>query len=173
MSVSMSADSPSRNDFLSVVFRKDYRWLAERLRFRLGCGFGAEDVASEAFTQLAALPDLLAVREPRALLTTIAQRVMYESWRRRDLERDYLAALARVPEAVHPSPEDRAVLVEALLAIDRALEGLSVKARTAFLYSQLDGLTYAEIGERLGVSASMVRQYMAKAMACCYLAAEA
>ena len=75
--------------------------------------------------------------------------------------------------SVHPSPEERALLLEALFAIDRALDGLSVKARTAFLYSQLDGLTYAEIGERLGVSASMVRQYMAKALACCYMAIDA
>jgi RNA polymerase sigma-19 factor, ECF subfamily len=170
---SPSPSGPDRNEFLSMVFRSDYRWLAERLRFRLGCGFHAEDVASEAFTQLAALPDLESVREPRAMLTTIAQRVMYESWRRRDLERNYLAALAQVPEAFHPSPEERAMLVESLLAIDKALDGLSAKARTAFLYSQLDGLTYAEIGERLGVSASMVRQYMAKALANCYAAAEA
>jgi len=170
---SPSSPGPGRNEFLSVVFRSDYRWLAERLRFRLGCGFNAEDVASEAFAQLAALPDVQSVREPRALLTTIAQRVMYETWRRRDLERNYLAALAQVPEAFHPSPEDRALLVESLLAVDRALDGLSVKARSAFLYSQLDGLTYAEIGERLGVSASMVRQYMAKALASCYAAAEA
>ncbi len=170
---SLSSAGLNRNEFLSVVFRSDYRWLAERLRFRLGCGFNAEDVASEAFAQLAAVPDVESVREPRALLTTIAQRVMYETWRRRDLERNYLAALAQVPEHFHPSPEDRALLVESLLAIDKALDGLSVKARTAFLYSQLDGLTYAEIGERLGVSASMVRQYMAKALASCYAVAEA
>ncbi|KAF7600510.1 MAG: RNA polymerase subunit sigma [Candidatus Dactylopiibacterium carminicum] len=162
-----------RHEALSLIFRSDYRWLAERLRFRLGCGFQAEDVASEAFAQLAALPDLDHVREPRAMLTTIAQRVMYETWRRRDLERAYLNVLAQMPEAVHPSPEDRAQLVESLLAIDQALDGLSAKARSAFLYSQLDGLTYAEIGEQLGVSASMVRQYMAKALACCYAAAEA
>ncbi len=163
----------ARNDFLSVVFRSDYRWLAERLRFRLGCGFQAEDVASEAFTQFAAMPDLDTVREPRAMLTTIAQRVMYESWRRRDLERNYLAVLAQMPDSFHASPEERAMVLESLIAIDKALDGLSTKARAAFLYSQLDGLTYAEIGERLGVSASMVRQYMAKALASCYVAAEA
>lgn len=162
-----------RNEFLSVVFRSDYRWLAERLRFRLGCGFHAEDVASEAFTQFAALPNLDTVREPRAMLTTIAQRVMYENWRRRDLERNYLDALAQMPESFHASPEERAMVIESLVAIDKALDGLSAKARAAFLYSQLDGLTYAEIGERLGISASMVRQHMAKALTNCYAAAEA
>jgi len=42
------------------------------------------------------------------------------------------------------------------------LEGLSGKARQAFFYSQIDGLTYSEIAVRLGVSPSMVRQYMAQ-----------
>jgi RNA polymerase sigma-70 factor (ECF subfamily) len=156
-----------------LVFRSDYKWLINRLRFRLGYGFCAEDLASDVFVELASLKDLTAIREPRAMLTTIAQRLLYDSRRRRDIENAYFSALAQIPEATHPSPEERALLLEALFAIDRALDGLSVKARTAFLYSQLDGLTYAEIGERLGVSASMVRQYMAKALACCYMAIDA
>jgi len=160
----------ARADLLSLVFRSDYRWLTDRVRRHLGCPFGAEDVASEAFAQLAASPDLLGVREPRALLTTIARRVMYEGWRRRELERAYLAALSLAPEAVQCSPEERALVLEALVAVDKALDGLAPKARAAFLMNQLDGLTYAEIGQRLGVSASMVRQYMAKALRQCYLA---
>jgi RNA polymerase sigma-70 factor (ECF subfamily) len=167
----MASLSLSQASFLSDVFRSDYRWLTEKLRHRLGCSFRAEDVASEVFVQLAALPDVQAVREPRALITTIAQRVLYDIWRRRDLERAYLNALAHKPEEFHPSPEERTILLESLLAVDRALAGLSSKARQAFLYSQLDGLTYAQIAERLGVSASMVRQYMAQALHCCYLAA--
>lgn len=159
-------------DFLSLVFRSDYKWLTERLRSKLGCGFTAEDIASEAFTQFAALPELSSVREPRALLTTITQRITYEFWRRRDLERVYLESLALTPEQTYPSPLEQLQVVEALLAVDRALGSLSDNARRAFLYSQLDGLTYAQIGERLGVSASRVRQYMAKALAACYVAAE-
>ncbi|MGE1153289.1 sigma-70 family RNA polymerase sigma factor [Pseudomonas kitaguniensis] len=166
-----ASDAVLRSDFLTVVFRSDYSWLAARLRYKLGCRHNAEDVACETFTQLAAMPTPQDVKEPRAMLTTIANRVMYELSRRRDLERAYMNALALMPAATHPSPEDQHLLMESLLAVDKALEGLPVKARMAFLYSQIDGLTYAEIASRLGVSASMVRQYMAKALKCCYLAA--
>lgn len=160
----------SRNEILSRVFSKDYRWLRDRLRFRLGCKHQAEDVASETFVQLACLTGLELMREPRAMLSTIAQRLVYEIWRRRDLEKAYLDALSHAPESAHPSPETTVLAVEALTAIDNALATLPQKARSAFLYSVIDGLTYAEIGERLGVSASMVRQYMARALLCCHTA---
>lgn len=159
-----------QQDFLSLVFRSDYKWLVSRLRGKLGCGYTAEDIASESFAQFAALRDVISVREPRALLTTIARRTTYEMWRRRDLEAAYLQAAALRADEFHPSPEERALVVEALVAIDKALNSLSNKARQAFLYSQLDGLTYAQIGEKLGVSASMVRQYMAQALIACYSA---
>lgn len=158
-----------QNDFLSQLFINDYKWLVNKLRYKLG--YTAEDVASESFTQLAIMQNLSSVREPRALLTTIAQRITYQIWRRRHLETAYFEILALRPEDTHPSPEEHALVIEALVAIDLALSGLSAKARRAFLYSQLDGLTYAEISEKLGVSVSMVRQYIAKALAACYAVA--
>ena len=159
-------------DLLAIIFRSDYRWLISRLRRSLTRDAEAEDVASEAFVRLAAMPDLTSVREPRAMLTTLAKRVLFESWRKRDLERAWLSALANAPEHHHPSPEDQEILLEALLAIDQALEGLSSKARQAFLFSQLDGMTYAEIAARLGVSVSMVRKYITSALTHCYLATQ-
>lgn len=166
----MPAEFTSRTDALTLIFRSDYRWLTDKLRRRISHGTGAEDIASEAFARLAAIPDLLKIREPRAMLTTLAQRILYETWRRRDLEQAYLNALASSPQHCHPSPEDQEMVIESLLAIDRALDGLSVNARKAFLFNQLDGMTYAEIAKELNVSASMVRKYVAKALTNCYLA---
>jgi RNA polymerase sigma factor (sigma-70 family) len=168
----MSIAVIAKPDLLTEIFRSDYRWLVERLRYRLGCRYNAEDVASESFLQLSTLSALEGVHEPRAMLTTIANRVLYEVSRRKTLEKAYLLALASAPENVHPSPEEQHLLLESLLAIDKALEGLSSKARQAFLYSQLDGMTYAQIAVKLRVSASMVRQYMTKALTQCYLVAE-
>lgn len=152
------------------IFRNDYRWLLGRLRLKLGCAFTAEDIASETFVQLIALRDPTGIREPRAMLTTIAHRLVYDFWRRRDLERAYLSALAALPEGAVPSEEERAVIVETLHAIDRMLAGLSAKARNAFVYSQFHDMTHAEIAERLGVSKRTVRDYLAQAMHACYLA---
>ncbi|SEI50579.1 RNA polymerase sigma-70 factor, ECF subfamily [Azotobacter beijerinckii] len=172
MTPSLPLPSALRLQVLHRLFGEHHGWLLGRLRARLGCAHDAADIASETFTQVVALEDPGAIREPRALLTTIAKRLIYASWRRRDLERAYLEALAQQPEAVQPSAEETVLALEALAAIDQLLDGLSPKARAAFLYSQLEGLTYAEIASRLGVSVTRVHQYVVKGLTTCYLALE-
>jgi len=161
-----------RHDFLAREFRASYGWLKQRLRRHVDSPAEVEDLASSAFVELAVVRDLRSVREPRALLSVIARRLVYEGWRRRDLEQAYLAALAAAGEPTTPSAETLLETVQLLGRIDRLLEGLSAKARMAFLYSQIDGMTYAEIAAELGVSASMVRKYIAQALEQCYLCAE-
>lgn len=95
---------------------------------------------------------------------------MFDHFRRAALEQAYLAELALIPEAEQPSPEMQHLILEDLKAIDRLLGKLSSKARAAFLHSRLDGMGHAEIAERLGVSVSRVRQYIAQGMRQCYVA---
>lgn len=164
----MEQDSFHKHQLIGQLFQQNYAWLCSRLSYRTGCSHSAEDIAAETFLKVWMLPDPSAIREPRALLTTIAQRLMYESWRRRDLEKAYLQILADVPEHVHPSPQEQLILIESLLAIDRLLDGLSSQAKAVFVHSQIDGLTYAQIGQRLGLSVARIHQLMAEALRCCY-----
>lgn len=166
----MSVNQHLQFGLIGQIFKSDYGWLCARVSRAMGCPHGAQDIASETFLRVLALPDPGSIREPRALLTTIARRLMYEGWRRQDLERAYLETLAQAPLCAHPSPEERLLLLETLAEIDRLLDGLSPKAKAAFLYHQLDGLTYLQIGELLQVSVSRVQQYMADAFKRCYLA---
>lgn len=159
-----------RQQFLSTEFRRSYGWLAACMHRLVGCRNDAEDLASSAFTELAAIEEFERIRQPRALLTTIARRLTFEFWRRRDLERHYLEELARQPGCHDASPEELCLAVEELVRIDAALRRLSVRAREAFLLSQYEDLGYAEIAERLGVSVSMVRKYVAQALDACWSA---
>ncbi|KER69988.1 RNA polymerase sigma factor [Burkholderia cepacia] len=155
---------------MASEFSASYAWLKSKLQRRVGSPADAEDLASSSFVELADVPDPATVRDSRAFLTVIAQRLTFEMWRRRDLERAYLETLAHQEEAVTPSAESMAEVAQALLLVDQALNGLTPKAKSAFVMSQIDGLTHAEIAERLNVSVSMVRKYIAQALAKCYLA---
>lgn len=148
---------------LHHLFSENHAWLTGRLQARLGNLADAQDLASETFVRVAGQNDLHAIREPRAFLTTIAKRLLFTLWRRRDLERAYLDTLALRPEELASSPEERAVLLETLEHIASALEGLPVKAMQAFLLSQLDGMGYHAIATELGISHSTVRRHMADA----------
>lgn len=144
------------------MFAGHHGWLLSRLQARLRNTAEAQDVASETFLRVLGYRQLDAVQEPRAFLTTIAKRLLFTLWRRRELEQAYLDALAQRPEDFAPSPEERALLLETLEYIAQALDGLPLKARQAFLLSQIDGLGYQAIAEQLGISHSTVRRHMAE-----------
>lgn len=156
---------------LEALFSQHHRWLLGHVRRYLNNHADAEDTAAETFCQLlAAKVDPRQLQQPRAYLSTVARRLISDRWRRRQLEQAYLDRLAQQPEALAPSPEDTALLVEALLLVDRVLDGLPLVVRKAFLLSQLDGLGHAEIARRLGVSERTVGRYLTRALRQCYLA---
>jgi RNA polymerase sigma factor (sigma-70 family) len=163
---------------MRALYRDHHGWLQSWLHRKLGNAFDAADLAHDTFVRILSArdsrstPDLdpeLDLREPRAYLTTVAGRLVLNHYRRLSLERAYLDALAVLPELQVPSPEDQAVILETLHEIDAMLDRLSAKARTTFLLAQLEGLTYAEIAERLQVNIRTVKRYMAAAYEECIL----
>ncbi|ENO90662.1 sigma-70 family RNA polymerase sigma factor [Thauera linaloolentis] len=154
---------------LEALYLQHEPWLRARLRRRLSNAADAEDLAADTFMQIMHRHDLHTLREPRAFLTTVAKRLLFQLWQRRDLEQTYLDHLARQPETEAPSPEELLMALQSLHGIAQALDGLSENARRAFLYSQIDGLGYAEIAQRLGVSTASVRHYMAQGFRQCAL----
>nr|WP_076593883.1 sigma-70 family RNA polymerase sigma factor [Herminiimonas arsenitoxidans] len=147
-------------------------WLQTWLRRKLGCSDHAADLTQDTFVQLMSGMHPANLSEPRAYITVIAKRVLFNFWRRRDLENAYLEALAALPEDVAPSMEDRALVLEALEQIDRALAAIPVKAKQVFLLNQLQELTYSEIAAQLLMPVITVRRYMKLAICACCTAAE-
>ncbi len=160
----------ARSHLLERLYRQDHPWLLGRLYDRLRNREDAEDVAGETFSQLVASPALDGLREPRALLVTVAKRIMWKLWRRRELEQAWLDSLRLGAGAMAPSVQEQLEILQALQAVDTVLAGLPVKARRAFLYSQVDGMKHADIAAELGVSVASVRYYIAQALRRCVLA---
>lgn len=155
---------------IEALYSHHHGWLWRWLGRKLGDPHQAADLAHDTFMRLLAREEALAIEEPRAYLTTIAQRVLANHWRRQQLERAYLEALARIPEALAPSEEERAILLETLIEIDQLLDGLPLAVRRAFLMTQLDGLNHAQVAAALGVSITTVKRYLVKAAQRCYFA---
>ena len=152
------------------LYRNHRPWLFGWLRCKTGCAHRAEDLAQDVFVRVIQGRKAVRADDARALLATIAKGLVVDHQRRAALEHAYLDYLAALPEAHAPSPEEQAVQMQALMRLDRLLDGLPPKARSAFLLSQVDGLNYAQIAQRLGVSLSSVQQYMVRALSACYCA---
>ncbi len=167
----MAAGEIANRRLMHDLYTDHHRWLLAWLRRRLSCGHTAEDLAHDTFLGAFASRERGVLEEPRAFLTVIARRLVASHYRRQTLEQAYLDALAQMPEASTPSPETQALMLEALVEVDRLLEGLSVKAKTAFLLARLEGMRYSEIATELGVSEISVKKYMAAAAQRCYFSA--
>lgn len=152
------------NQALTQLYRQHHSWLLDWLNKRVQCCLQAEDHAHDTFMRVIASNQVHEIQEPRAFLTTIAKGLLINHWRKTAIEQAYRDRIAAYPEALMPSPEENAIILATLQEIDEMLDQLPAKVRKAFLMSQLEGLTYVEIGRQLGVTERMVKKYMARAM---------
>jgi RNA polymerase sigma-70 factor (ECF subfamily) len=164
----MAAAESALQQEVRSLYSDHHGWLQGWLRRRLGNAFDAADLAHDVFIRLLARREPVAMKEPRAYLSSVARGLVIDHWRRRELEQAWLETLAQMPEATAPSPEQRLLILEALVEIDRMLDTLKPAVRTAFLLAQFDGRSCREIGERLGVSLATAERYVAKALRACY-----
>lgn len=155
---------------VETLFREHSSWLGSWLSRQPWTVHAPEDIVSDVFLSLLTLPNVGSVREPRAMMTTIAKRIIFDARRRKKLQNAYEDALLTIPEAVDVSPEERLIIVQALQKIDAVLSQLSPRARAAFLMSQIDGMSNKEIAQELNVSLSAVSKYMTQGFSAVYLA---
>lgn len=153
---------------LDRLYTSHNRWLQAVVYRRVGCAETAADLVQDVFMRLLGKQSIPAMDEPRAYLARIAHGLMVDYRRRQALERAWLDSLALLPEAEMPSPEEHLQIVEALARIDALLDGLNPRVRRVLLLSRLEGCSYPQIAEQLGVSLSTVEKDMAQALRHCY-----
>lgn len=164
---------------VASLYREQHRWLCGWLLRRLDHVGDAADLAHDTFVRLLVAPvapapqpqPQQALRAPRAYLATIARRLMINHLQRQTLEQAYRDALAALPEASAPSPEQQLLILEALREVNAMLEALPPKVRAVFVLAQIEGLTYAEIAATLNIGLRSVKRYMAQALTECIVLA--
>ncbi|WP_347887743.1 sigma-70 family RNA polymerase sigma factor [Nitrosomonas europaea] len=166
----MSADEFILQQKVHTLYSNHRSWLQRWLYRKLGNACDAADLVQDTFISVITGGYADDIREPKPFLATIAGRLVAHRWRRNQLETAYLEALAALPVELMPSPEAHVLALEALLEIDRALDGLPTRVKEAFLLAHLEELSYAQIAERLNVSTSSVKQYLTRANRQCLFA---
>lgn len=155
---------------LAMLYKDHSPWLRSWLRRKTGCSHEAADLAQDTFIRLLSRQENPAqgIGRPRAFLSTIARGLLIDHWRRRDLERAWLEALAALPETEVPSPEVGFVLLESLIALDRLLDTFKPQVRQAFLLARLDGMSCPEVARQMNLSLATVERYIASVLRRCY-----
>lgn len=160
----------NKRDFVSSIARTHghqlRRFLAARMRYSPG---DVQDLMQEIYLRLLRLKDPHAVRNIQAYLYTIASHVLHQ----------YMLRRSNVPQAMDPiavvqaldlqqdimvDPAEEAEVEQRIEAAGHALERHSPRAFVTFVMYRCQGLTFKEIGTRLGVSSVMARKYLMSAI---------
>jgi RNA polymerase sigma factor (sigma-70 family) len=135
-------------------------WLSRR-RCR---GVDPDDVIQEAYTILAELESVDAIRHPRAYLFQVARSVITRHVRRARIVPihtvDDLERLELPDDAA--SPEQHAIDRDELRQLARAIAAMPPKTREAFVLRRVDGLPQREIATRMRISENTVETHISR-----------
>jgi RNA polymerase sigma factor (sigma-70 family) len=153
---------------LKLLYERYWAELCSYIRTTFGSGPpDPQDVAQSAFARYLALPDHVAVENPRAFLYATARNIALDFNRHLKHATRHSVATAQgegVTLVDEFSPEritlgrERARILEALVA------NLPHRQRQALLLNRLHDLSYGEIAVRIGSSKSDVSRLIARAL---------
>lgn len=160
------------------MFERYYRELLNFLSRAVRDRDTAADLAQESYARvLAAQQGGQSVRDPRALLYRTARNLVIDQHRRAGVRAetsdsspteddapglDHLAGPRSLePDTILASRED-------LAAVVATIDQLPPRCREVFILYKFDGLSYAEIAERMGISTRTVEMQLRIAMDACW-----
>jgi RNA polymerase sigma factor (sigma-70 family) len=157
----------SRASVVERLFREHNEALIRFLRGRVGSHNEALEVAQEAYVRLLSLDQPGAVSYLRAFLFKTAANIAIDR-RRRHQNFDKVAGRQLFTELTeNRTPERQLSGEQTLRHLGALIEGMPPKCRESFVMNQIHGLDAATIARQLGISDSMVRKYIVRALLHC------
>ena len=123
----------------------------------------AQDLAHDTFVRVLET-DAAPVEQPRAYLHPTARNIAVDDFRRAE-RRDAKERATMPPSASETGdPEQFMRALQLAESVERALQELPLNCRKVFVWQKIEGLTQAEIAERLGLTKNMVEKYMIRTL---------
>jgi RNA polymerase sigma factor (sigma-70 family) len=133
-----------------------YSWVRSRA--------DARDIVQEAYCRIFRLDEPHIISHLRAYLYKTAKNITTDWIRQRIVREAYVEeAPLRAPQET-PSPERIWLAREDLETLQRGIEALPPKTKMALLMVRQDGLSYEEVGHRLGIKTHSARRLVERAM---------
>lgn len=152
------------------------RQLRSMVRGQMRSVQDAEDLVQDSWVRATAASETAGqtpITNVRAYLFRIARNLIIDHRRRAAVK-----PIVEVEEAVllaaadpAPTPEGALITRDELNRMDRIIAAMPAKPREVFRLARIEGLSYADIGRRLGLSRQTVHQHMARALLALQLAA--
>jgi len=139
------------------------RFLAARVRV-----VDVPDIVQEVYLRMLRIPNIESIRSPEAYLFTVAQHVVQQHTLRQTALPRSVGVTQILDDLPSATPDIDPVLAtdaaQCVEQLQRAMEEMSPKVRATFLLHRRDGLSFDDIGARLGLSRPMVKKNLMKAL---------
>lgn len=130
---------------------------------------GAADIVQEAYARVLAVQQTgEPIHEPRALLYRTARNVLIDEQRRSAVRgAEDPQTLEEMPAPTAQQPEEAYAAMQGVNRLIAVIEALPPRCREAFVLHKFDGLSHAEVAERMGISRNMVERHVMLAVLAC------
>ncbi|MDR9851817.1 RNA polymerase sigma factor [Herbaspirillum huttiense F1] len=138
----------------------------------------AADLVQDSFVRVLTMERAgQAILDPRALLRQVALHLKIDMDRRAAIRQhedlDSLPETEMPAVPAHLQPEQACAAIQSAHAYLEAIDSLPTRCREAFQLYAFEGLPNKEIAERMGISLSMVNQYISRGKLACAACREA
>jgi RNA polymerase sigma factor (sigma-70 family) len=144
--------------------RQLQRYLAVRLRHAAA---DVPDLAQEVYLRLLRIDHHESIRDTPAYLFTVASHVLHQYRLRRAAIPESVEIMdieAEVQNGADTDPAHQVAVEQQFEQLGRGLYQHSPRAYATLMMHRCDGLPLQEIADRLGVSYTMVKRYLSKAL---------
>lgn len=154
---------------LEALFRSSRKDLQRYFQRRLASSEIAADLTQETFLRVLRSGQAAELRQPRAFLFRAASNLLADHFRHAGNRaiKDISETEWREHRDPSPSPEATILSREELKILERAVADLPPRGREVLSLHKFQGLSYAEIAARLGISKNTVVVHMVRSLAFC------
>jgi RNA polymerase sigma-70 factor (ECF subfamily) len=150
-----------RSDDTDALYRREAARLGRFFKRRFP-GEDALDFVHDTFRKW--MGTARSARRPEAYLTTVAVNLVRDRAKADRRQRAAFDARDQEDSTLSTDPVEHLETRDLIARIDRAVQMLKPKTRRIFLMHRIDGLDYAEIAERMGMSVKGVEWQMGQAL---------
>lgn len=148
---------------IGTAFRKYYLELCRYVHQKYSRAGEADDIVQDAFHNILNTGDIDSLTNPRAYLYKTAKNIALNRLRQKDCQNGIFVDID--DHELVGAPMDRQIMAEIdIRHVSRVLERLPEKDRTTFLMNRMQGQSYKEISEELGITISSVEKRMMKVL---------
>lgn len=172
----LGSHNHSQQRLLVDVYRQYRRELCAYITGKFGVDTSdAEDIVQSAFANFAELEGVLLVENPRAFLYRACSNIAIDQKRHGKVRQGYSETVLHTEEEASDAtgPERTNESRQRLGILAQVMWAMPGRRRQLLMMSRFDGLSYAEIARQVGLSETVVRKHIAKAIDDCHKALKA